>query len=78
MDISDFMALSPTERLKFAPIIAKYNPATRCEKCECTWCDYKLGDKLCRTILGRDEYLILSKELTKLVNEKSKRDNQND
>ncbi len=27
MDISDFMALSPTERLKFAPIIAKYNPA---------------------------------------------------
>ena len=53
-------------------------PATRCEKCECTWCDYKLGDKLCRTILGRDEYLILSKELTKLVNEKSKRDNQND
>ncbi len=54
------------------------NPATRCKKCECTWCDYKLGDKLCRTILGRDEYLILSKELTKLVNEKSKRDNRND
>lgn len=26
MEISDFLALSPTERLNFAPIIAKYNP----------------------------------------------------
>ena len=25
MDISDFLALSPTERLNFAPIMAKYN-----------------------------------------------------
>lgn len=53
------------------------NPITRCEKCECAWCDYKLGDKLCRTVLGRNEYLVLSKDLTELINGKDKGDINN-
>lgn len=44
-------------------------PTLRCEKCECEWCDYKLGDALCNAVLQSNEFLVLSKDLTKRLND---------
>lgn len=51
-------------------------PKHRCEKCECEWCDYKLGDRLCCAILQSNEYLILSKGLTNRINDKREQTNK--